>query len=139
MDTRLYDVEARIAGLYPIAGIGDPEYPPEWVGEFCEWVEGPASGVFSALQELARFDEDEDYPAPSDVCEAWINAGRTGAVMLVEWCVRHYAGRGGVFTSGWGHTRFLYVYVPDGVDYVGIAVAIAEHHHQRARSEATEG
>lgn len=117
----LAEEEARIAGIYPIGMMGDPESPPDWFEEFFDWNTEADAPIFESLPELKKFATDD--AEISDWTHALFFAGRSGLLIKVEVCVRKYH-RKGMWASGWGYHQFHWLYV-EKFDDIGPAVLAA--------------
>lgn len=118
MYSTLYDAEARVNAIYPIHMSGDPDHPPEWLEEFCRFIDSPAvMGEMEHFPELAdlmrRLD---DFESSKDlgmaIAEAWALYGSRGFMVFASVCVRTYQSPS-AFYSGWGHTQLLWFFVED--------------------------
>ncbi len=128
----LFQEEARVAAIYPLGMIGDPESPPAWLKELHESVTSPSHSLFKALPELKP-----DADDAADWADSLFWSGRTGLVVLYEVCIRRYTKPPSTaFYSGWGfyNTGGLYV---ETFDEIGPAVlAAAKRLHAASREKA---
>lgn len=133
-NSALYEEEARVAAIYPVGMIGDPESAPDWLEELYESCIDADDPLFQALPELKA-----DADAASEWAEALVLRSRTGFVVKWEVCVRHYLGAGKMgFRSGWGHVRFG-VFYTETIEEIGPAVLkIARDQHEAERRKAGE-
>lgn len=114
----LAEEEARVAGIYPVGMMGDPESPPEWFEEFFECHADGDEPIFTQLPELKPLATDD-----AEVIEwahALFYASRWGYLVKAEVCVRKYS-RQGFWQSGWGYVQFHWLYVATA-DEIGPAV-----------------
>ncbi|MVA24516.1 hypothetical protein V6582_05720 [Agrobacterium vitis] len=122
MHNNLYDAEARVNGIYPIHMLGDPESPPEWLEELCEFIDIPAHmKELEKLPELARLLSDLDqFDSSKELAEAiaerLVLSGRRGFMVHASVCVRRYTSSDAFF-SGWGHTQLLWFFC-ENVDQI---------------------
>lgn len=128
----LFEEEARIAAIYPIGMMGDPENPPEWLTELFEACTSPSDDLFKKLPEL--------HPQAESVYE-WadglIMRSRTGFVVRFEVCTRTYlAPPSTAWMSGWGCYHFRYLYI-EAFDEIGPTVlAAVRAYHEASRLKA---
>ncbi|MHC2481311.1 hypothetical protein [Rhizobium leguminosarum] len=141
--TNLFDAEARVAAIYPIGMIGDPENPPEWVEQFTEDADfGDAKAIFGEHAELERLTNVDDFASTVEhaaaVAEAWVMSGREGFLVRTEICQRRYVGNGSsAYYSGWGIVALGWIYV-ETADQVEKAVLIkATAMHDAAKAEVS--
>ncbi|WP_085025567.1 hypothetical protein [Ensifer aridi] len=144
MYDNLLDAEARIAAVYPIEMIGDPENPPKWVEEFAKNIDNDfVASIVEQLPELAPVANPEAYLSEKDHAQAiaaeWAWAGRKGFVVSFEVCMRRYQKDGsGIFVSGWGAYHLCWLYA-EAIDEIGpkvLAVACDLHSKAEARAAA---
>lgn len=132
---RLFDLEARIEGIFPLT-IGDPEGYPEWFEGFCEDADSGSRSVFELFEPLRRYISAAEYPEPSDVADTiCMHRSITGWVCRVAWCPRRYLDRS-VFTSGWGVTRWSWVYGETADQSLENALAMVRQRHADTASQA---
>lgn len=128
----LFEEEARVAAIYPLGMIGDPENPPAWLEELHEAVTSPDHSLFKALPELKH-----DAKDAADWADSLFMSGRSGVIVSYEVCVRQYVKPPSTaFYSGWGYYSTGYLYV-ETVDEVGPAVlTVARKLHAISREKA---
>ncbi|MDM9647724.1 hypothetical protein [Rhizobium sp. S163] len=138
----LFDAEARVAGIYPIALIGDPENPPEWVKQFAEDVDcNDVVTIFRGMPEIAGLCDLDAFASAGEhaaaIAEAWVHTGREGFIVRTEICHRRYVGNGSnAYYSGWGIVKLGWIYVEtiDGVEPAVLAKATAIHDVAKAET-----
>ena len=103
----LFQEEARVAAIYPIGMMGDPEPPPKWLEEMFEEFTGPEHSLFKALPELKP-----DAGEASEWADSLFMSGRAGLLVIYEACIRQYVEPPSTaFYSGWGLYRTGYLHV----------------------------
>ena len=128
----LFEEEARVAAIYPVGMMGDPESPPDWLSELYEDIANDGHPLLQALPEL-KADAD-------DAC-VWADAlfmhSRSGFIVKYEVCIRqHSPAPSTSFYSGWGYVRFGFLYL-ETFDEIGPAVLkIARDQHEAERLKA---
>ncbi len=128
----LFQEEARVAAIYPLGMIGDPESPPDWLKELHEAVASPSHSLFESLPELKPDADDAAVWADS-----LFMSGRAGLIVSYEVCIRQYVDpEATAFYSGWGFYNTGYLYV-ETFDEIGPAVvAVAQKLHDISRQRA---
>lgn len=136
----LLDAEARVAAIYMIEALGDPESPPEWLQDFVDDTKLPdVSAILEAFPELASvidMDQFEDGKEQAGaIMERWCLTGRTGLIVKAEICVRRYQPGTQSFFSSWGHLRWRWFTV-DRLDMVVPTVlSLASQQHRNSMAE----
>ena len=132
---RLFNLEARIEGIFPLA-LGDAEGLPEWFEDFCEDATGAARMVFARFDKLAHFLDEDIDPEPYEVADIIIRTQSIdGFVCKISWCPRQYL-KGGAFQSGWGLTRWRWVYGATASEAVDAALDLVQSEHEKAKPAA---
>lgn len=138
MYTNLYDAEARVAAIYPIAMIGDAEYPPKWLREFAENFDNIyVSEIIASHPELARvaeagdFEDDKTHAAA--FAEQWQLAGRGGFIVFAEVCIRRYTEGSTAYYSGWGYIQLTWLYCETIDEVLPKTLAFAERLHAQSK------
>jgi len=128
----LFQEEARVAAIYPLGMIGDPESPPAWLEELHEAVTSRGHSLFKALPELKH-----DANDAAGWADSLFMSGRAGFIVSYEVCVRQYVKPPSTaFYSGWGYYSTGYLYV-ETVDEIGPAVLVAARKlHEISREKA---
>lgn len=130
----LAEEEARIAGIFPLGGMGSPENPPEWFenlyDDLCD-INDPLFEIFPELKKLQETGVDH-Y---TEWAYALYYARRSGFLARVEICVRNYRSSY-IFYSGWGHVRLNWVYVEDISLLPDAVLALAREQHEAERAKA---
>jgi len=126
----LYQEEARVEAIYPLALMGDPERIPAWLEDFVDYHDEPSRPIFEALPELVALIDVQD---PHLWAEALQRCTRRGLIIRYEVMIRAYRGASGAYFSGWGRVRYGYLYAEE-IDDVGPAVlAVARRQHDQER------
>lgn len=129
----LFEEEARVAGVYPIGMIGDPESPPEWLTELYDAADAPEHPLFAALPQL-RHDAD-------DVAE-WADAlvmfpPASGILVKYEVCIRRYCKPPSTaWYSGWGLYSSGYLAVEDFEEIGPAVLAAVRARHEVSKAKA---
>ena len=128
----LFEEEARVAGIFPLGMVGDPEYPPEWLKELHDAIDQPGHSIFKALPELKP-----DARDASDWADALFWRGRAGLIVRYEVCLRRYEKPPSTsWYSGWGYYSSGYLHV-ETFEEIGPAVLEAARAlHQANRQKA---
>lgn len=127
METPLFDLEARVAAIYPIHMLGDPENPPDWVEALGDELTDANNPIFDDLPELKPL-ADDDETIPERWAMALCLAGRLGFLVYYEACIRKYHDAGS-WSSSWGYYRSGYVYAATVDEIEPKVIAIAERQH----------
>jgi hypothetical protein len=141
MYTNLHDAEARVAAIYPIGMIGDPEYPPKWLIEFAGNYDNIyVSEIIASHSELVPVAEAEDFDddklQAGAFAEQWQLAGRTGFIVFAEICIRRYKDGSTAYYSGWGYVQLAWLYCETIDEVLPKTLALAERLHDEARLRA---
>lgn len=141
MYANLHEAEARVAVVYPIAMIGDPENPPSWLVEFAENNDNIyVSEIIASHPELVVVAEPEYFDNDKEQAEAfaeeWLRAGRTGFIVLAEICIHRYRDAGPGYYSGWGYFQLAWLYCATIDEVLPKTLALAERMHDEARVRA---
>lgn len=137
MATNLFDAGARVAAVYPIGMIGDPENPPSWLYEI-------ADSPF--LMEVLRLDLPEWRPIADlahhhdtsavarALADAMFLASRAGFIVRAEVKARQYYAEA-EFEATWDHFCSLYLHAPDAFAILPRVVTAAEKLHAMAKAD----
>ena len=133
INDELFQEEARVAGIFPLGMMGDPENSPDWLGELHDHAYVPEHPLFKQLPELAPLAGCTDVKNWSD---ALLYQKRCGFIVKYEVCVRHYQPNGTTFISGWWMYQSGYHYF-ETFDEIGPAVLkLAREQHEAERAKA---
>lgn len=134
INNELAEEEARIAAIYPLGGMGSPEYPPEWFEDLYEDLCGESDPLIEVFPELKKLQESgvDNY---TEWAEALYWARRSGFLARVEVCVRNYQSTG-IFFSGWGHVQLNWVYVEHFAQLSEAVLTVARSQHEAERAKA---
>lgn len=142
MYTNLFDAEARVAAIYPISLIGDPEFPPKWVIDFADNLDNEyIADIVSDMPELEWTTSADAYSMSEKeramaIAFDWQASGRDGLIVHFEVCMRRYLKVGSSFVSGWGAVYLCWAHA-DTVDEIsGKVLAIATQIHEAAKARA---
>lgn len=132
---KLFDLEARIEGVFPLT-IGDPEGAPDWFEDFCEDCDSASKQVFERFEPLSGYINEHDYPTPEEVADTiCMNRVINGWVCRIAWCQRRYLGNG-IFQSGWGLTRWKWVWGQTADEAVANALILVSEDHESSEADA---
>ncbi len=139
----LFDAEARVAAIYMIEALGDPDSPPDWLQDFVDNTDLPdVRTILEAHPELAdaidmnKFEDCKEQA--SALMERWSLVGRKGLIVKAEICVRRYRAGTTIFSSGWGHLRWRWFTVDD-LDLIVptlLGIASGQHHNSMVEGQA---
>lgn len=130
----LFEQEARVAAIYPIGMIGDPEGIPDWLKELYEAVVEPKHPLFQALPEL-KADADD----ASEWAESLIISRRTGFVVKFEVCIRKYLKPPvTAWNSSWGFYSVRYIYVEGAADIGTTVLTVVREYHEACRQKVLQ-
>lgn len=146
MYANLHEAGARVAAVYPIDMIGDPENPPKWLIEFAGNYDNIyVSEIIASHPELVPVAEAEDFDDDKVQAEAfaeeWRRAGRTGFIVFAEICIHRYRDAGPGYYSGWGYFQLAWLYCAtiDEVMPETLALAARMHDEAKVRAEKKAG
>lgn len=142
MYTNLFDAEARVAAIYPIEMIGDPENPPKWVEEMAENIDDTfIGGIIDEMPELHSVRSADPYLNEKDHAQAlaheWVWARRSGFIVHCEVCWRRYPEAGSdAFYSGWSIVSLCWIYAETLEEISAKVLAVATELHNKAKARA---
>lgn len=133
LKNRLFDLEADVLALHPIAGVGS-EIRHDWMEDFCERLD-PDAPILQQFPELGRHLHGDRAPLLSDLRDELLLNNRTGFIVRAAWCAREYLSDS-AFASGPGRWREEWFYAETVEAAFAAVIAAAEADHEKARAKA---
>ncbi|MGM4981893.1 hypothetical protein [Rhizobium sp. 11_C7_N12_5] len=137
MTKNLFDLGARVAAVYPIGMIGDPENPPSWLYD----IAGSTFLMEHLQQDLPEWRPIADLArhhhtktVASALADAMFLARRGGFIVRAEVKARQYYGET-EFEATWDHYCSLYLHAPDAFAILPRVLTAAEKLHDIAKAD----